>query len=129
MTYPHKLALGSPGLRQSARLRQLRHRRSLPRQDRPQPVDDILHGERRQQHAEQARQQHVAGGAERAVDPRGEQEDDDAYCRDCGDHGDQDCKIDRPQRGLTRQQRGRGDGARPCQQGSGEGECRRRGRL
>ena len=49
-----------------------------PPERRADSVDHVLHGERGEDHAEQARQHHVAGDAEQPLDPLPRQEYDQA---------------------------------------------------
>jgi hypothetical protein len=82
-----------------------------------QPVDDVLYGKGREQHAEQARQQQIARRSERAVDLRCEQEHDDANPDHHRDDADENREIGRSRRRLAREKNGRSDGARARQQG------------
>ena len=83
---------------------------------RAHAVDHVLHGERREDHAEQPRQHHVAGDAEQLADPLGGEECDQARRHHDDDDREQHREPLRPVGGLAGQQDGRGDGAGPRHQ-------------
>ena len=62
---------------------------ALPRQYSAHAVDHELHGERGQQHAEQARQHDIGGGAEQRRDARREREHQEAQRQYGGDRAEQ----------------------------------------
>src|SRR5580698_453923 len=89
---------------------------ALAGQSCPNSIDDILHCERREKHAEEPRQHDIAGHAEEPADPLGENEGDETRSGDQRCYCDKHQKLQQTAAGLAGKEDRRGDRARSGEQ-------------